>query len=974
MTAPLGQIRGQILIDAKQAIAEYVALRAANAATMSALTGSSRAFIAFGIAATAGGAAIVALFAKAISAAADFQKKIDLFGAVTDASQADMEAVAQKAMEMGRTTIFSAGQMADAFVEFGKAGVNTKDILAGVADSVVALASAAGIGLTDASDIIISTMQTFKISANDTMKIADLLAGAANSSIVEVRDLGVSLKYVGGIAAATGIPLKSVVTALSLLGQAGIKGSTAGTSLRQILVSLNATSKKSQDELKKLGIITKDGTNLFIDQAGHLKPLDQIFQILQTHTAGLTDAQRLSALKIIFNNRALAAANILLKDGAKGFSDMAAQIDKISAADVAARRLDNLAGDVTKLKNTFQTFLIQAGGPFQNVMRVIVQGLTNLIKAFANLPEPIQTAIVATLAIVGALLLIAGTVSLAVGSGIRLVILFTRVAAAMRILMIVIRAVVIILRVLSIALLTNPIGLIVTAVALLVVGFILLYTHSKRFRDIIASIGNALKTAFLAVVDFVKGIPQFFIDLWHNVQEIWNNITSAITGAVQAAIDFILSVWSTVTEAVLGPIRAVGAGVSAAFQAVYDAIANAINNVIGFIQRNWRVLILITGPFGIMVDIITAHWAAINNVIHVAVQQIVNFLTTIWNVLVATATAAWNAIVSAATAAWNFLVGVTTVAWNAIKAVFAPVIAFIVAVVTTGVNTIRAIVSAVWNAVSAVTSAVWNAIRNAVAAAVNGILAAVRLISQIVGIVAGALSAAFNAVVRGVATILGYFGRFAGMVLGAIGNLAGTLVGPAVSLITGFFNAIVSSASRIWGYLSNIGSTVASAVGDLGGALFSAGVSVITGFISGIVSKVGDIIGTVKDAIGGAINFAKGLLGIGSPSRVFHQMGRWTVQGFANGIEHDKRLAINALTDLDSVINSHTKGLSIMASPSLVNTIAGDKFGRGTPPIVITQQPNQSFNVTMTVPADKIKDVAKLIDIVQGIPQAVRAR
>src|SRR6266550_3229985 len=142
MTA-FGQIRGQVRIDVAQAIAQYAALRAANASTIASLRAASTTFIGVGIAATAAGVGLLALFGKAVSAAAQFEKKIDFFGAVTDATQADMDAVAKKALEMGKTTIFSANQMADAFVEFGKAGVNTKDIIGGVADSVVALASAA---------------------------------------------------------------------------------------------------------------------------------------------------------------------------------------------------------------------------------------------------------------------------------------------------------------------------------------------------------------------------------------------------------------------------------------------------------------------------------------------------------------------------------------------------------------------------------------------------------------------------------------------------------------------------------------------------------------------------------------------------------------------------------------------------------------------------------------------------------------
>lgn len=972
-----GSIRGQILIDARAAIAQYAALRAANAATITALRSASATLIGIGVAAAAGGAALLGLFGKAVSAAATFEKKIDFFGAVTDATQAEMDAVAKKAIQMGQTTVFSANQMADAFVEFGKAGVSTKDLLSGVADLVVALAQAADISLTEASDVIISTMQTFKLSAKDTMHIADTLAGAANSSIIEITDLATSLKYVGGIAAATGIPLENVVTAIALLGQAGIKGSTAGTSLRQILVSLNATSGKAQKTLKQLGIITKQGTNLFIDQAGHLKPLDQVFQILQTHTAKLTDAQRLSALKIIFNNRALAAANILLKDGSKGFDQMSKSISKVSAVDVAHKRLDNLAGDFTRLKNTIQTYLIQAGTPFQNSLRTLVQGLTRLVLFFGRLPRGVQTALFAIIGIVGALLLLFGGISLVLGIALRIFILFRELGLVFKLFGGLLKALVLGFRALTLAMLSNPIILIIAAVIALGVAFFLLWKRSKTFRDIIKSIGNVFVTAFRAVVNFFKGIPAFFSGVWNSITSAvtgaWDKIVGTVTGAVRAVLDFLKKNWRLIISVLLGPLGIAIALISKFWDQITGFFSNAIRNVIDVIKRDWRIIILITGPFGIIVDILTAHWKLIYNLFVVGIQTVVNFVTNTWHVVRDVIVQGLSSVVSFVTSVWNGIVGVTRAVWNAVVTVLRPIINILTTIFRVQFNIIRAIVTAYWNSILAITRVVWAAVQAVIRAAVNTILAIARGIEAVGRFFRAAWDAAYRAVSTVIGQIIGIVRPIVSRILGAIGNVASALYGKGKDLMMGFFRGISDIFTTIENFFSGFISLLISLLGDVGSMLWDVGVQLMRGLIGGIKSMVGAAVDAVKSAVGGVVNGAKKLLGIGSPSKLFHQYGRWMMEGMANGIADNQKLVQQSIGRMVSSLNASAQVSSSLNASNFANRSNPAKFP-STPTVTVqTQGGNNTYHVELTVPVGQIKDVQTLMDIVNDIPRAAGA-
>lgn len=550
MAGTLGTVYGQVQIDTKQAVAAYAALRASNAATLYALRGGSTAFAAAGGIIAGAGIAIGAGFVKGIKAAAEFEKQLDFFGAVSNSTASEMEAVRKKALQLGKDTIYSAAQIGDSFVELGKAGISAAQIVGGVGEAVASLGAAADIPLDKAANIITSAVQTFKLGAKDAVHVADLLAGAANASIVEVEDLGVSLKYVGGVAASISLPIEDVIDAISLLGKAGIRGSTAGTSLRQILVSLTGTSQKANKVLKELGIITADGTNQFFTAAGKAKPLADIFQILHDKTQNLTEAQRLSAFKIIFNNRALAAANILARDGAAGFAAMNKEISKTTAADVASKRLDNLSGDIEILRGNIETLFIEAGTPFQNFLRGIVQGLTSLLAAFSKLSPGQQEFIFKALAVTAVVLTVLGTMTLFISMAFKMYESFILLKGGLTVVKTVILSVAKAMRVLSLSLLTNPVFLIIAAIALLVVGFILLYKNSERFRKIVNAVGAALVVAFKATVNFFKGLPAFFQGVWAAITGFFTSAKDAVVGAWNAIGAFFSNLWNTIVAGV----------------------------------------------------------------------------------------------------------------------------------------------------------------------------------------------------------------------------------------------------------------------------------------------------------------------------------------------------------------------------------------------------------------------------------------
>lgn len=667
----LGTIRGQMILDIRQAIAAYTAVRLMHLNTMTALVAGGAALTAAGAGLAGVGIAIGAGLAIAVKAAADFERKLDYFAAVSDSTQAEYDAIREKALQLGQDTIYSAGEIADSFVELGKAGVKAKDIIDGIGEGVANLGAAADIPLDTAATIIMSAVQTFGLSADSAVMVADKLAGAANASIVEVQDLGLSMKYAGGVASALGISFEDTNTALALLGKYGIRGSTAGTSLRQILVSLGGATEKATKQLKELGIITDDGKNKFFDEAGNAKSLAEVFQILQEATAGMGEEQKLAALKAVFATRALPSVIALSKEGAEGFATMATEINKTTAMEVASKRLDNLSGDLEILRGNLETLAIESGSQLQDFARGIVQGLTDIVQWFTNLSDSTQGTILKILAFSAALFTVVGILGIFAGSVLSIIGLGMRIYQAFQLLAAGIKIVTAAVWAQNAAWLANPITWIILAVVALVAAFVLLWRNNEGFRNFFIKMWEGIKKAATAVVDWFKNLPKWFSDTWNSIKDtatnVWNNIIAFFKRIpqylLQGFLNFTLpgllikhwdTIKNTATNAwnnVVEFFKSVPSRIVEVFRTLPYQIGYWISYAVAFVIRIW---------FNAWKFIITTVWDAI--------QAVAGFLASLPGRIAAYFTQVWNDTVNIWNNIYSFFTStVPTIVGNIIK-------------------------------------------------------------------------------------------------------------------------------------------------------------------------------------------------------------------------------------------------------------------------------------------------------------------
>lgn len=408
---------------------------------------------AFGGAAIAGVAALGAGLVGSIKSAADFEKQMSAVGAVAGASASEMQQLTSAALQLGKDTSFSASEAAKGIEELVKAGVGIQDVLGGGARAALDLAAAGAISVGDAAEIASNAMNVFGLKGADMAHVADVIAGAANASAIGVNDYKFSLASAGAVAATVGISFESLSQAIAVMGNAGIKGSDAGTSLKTMLLNLQPQTNKQIDLFRELGLTQTDtvagyqnlvargiqptGTsyqelsqaikthlglsadiskwskddvkafnamelqtglmsNAFFDAGGNAKDMAGIAQVLKEKLGGMTKAAQLATLEVMFGSDAIRAGAVLLDAGAEGFTKMADAMGKVSAQDVANERLNNLWGSVEKLKGSLETGAIMLGGLFTPAIKSFVdqitEGVNQGIEIIEQLPDAWRTA------------------------------------------------------------------------------------------------------------------------------------------------------------------------------------------------------------------------------------------------------------------------------------------------------------------------------------------------------------------------------------------------------------------------------------------------------------------------------------------------------------------------------------------------------------------------------------------------------
>ncbi len=332
------------------------------------------------------GAAVAVMVGASIAKFGSLNAELAQVRTLAHANDDEMTQLSEAALTAGQNIGLTADQVAQAETELVKAGVGVQEQLGGALPGALNLASAGQIDVAKSTQIAAVAMTQFKLAGKDVPHLADLLAAGADKALGGVDDLGMALNQSGLVASQFGLSIEDTVGTLSAFANAGLLGSDAGTSFKTMLLSLASPSAQATELMKKYNIQAYDAQGNFV---GITKLAGQ----LATGLKDATQAQRDQALSIIFGTDAIRAANVLYKEGSDGIADWVNKVDDSGfAAEQAEGKLDSLNGDVQKLGAAWDSALIRTGSGANDVLRDMVQHLTQAVQWYSNLPAPVQQA------------------------------------------------------------------------------------------------------------------------------------------------------------------------------------------------------------------------------------------------------------------------------------------------------------------------------------------------------------------------------------------------------------------------------------------------------------------------------------------------------------------------------------------------------------------------------------------------------
>ena len=654
---------------------------------------------------------VVGLGTAAVKTAADFDTAMSKVAAVSGATGKDLDALRDKAREMGSKTKFSASEAAEAMNYMAMAGWKTEDMLSGI-EGVMNLAAASGEDLATTSDIVTDALTAFGLSAKDSGHFADILAAASSNANTNVSMMGETFKYCAPIAGALGFSAEDTAEAIGLMANAGIKGSQAGTALRTIMNNLSGDVKICGSSIGEVTVATTNAD-------GSMRDLSDILADCRTAFAGLTESEKAQAAESLVGKNAMSGFLALMNAGEGDINKLSSAIDNCDgcAAGMAETMNDNLAGQLTILKSQLQELAISFGELLMPAIRTIVGWIQKFVDWLNSMDEGTRKVIV-TIALVaaaiGPVLIIVGKVISAVGT------IMTLVPKLMGI----INAAKGVFAAFNAVCAANPYVLIIAAIVALVAAFIYLWNNCEEFR-------------------------QFWIDLWEGIKEIAIAVWEALKAFFKAAWEAIKTTAVTVWNAIKDFFTGLWEGIKNIFTTVVNAISTFLTNAWNAIKNT------VTTVFNAIKTFFTTIWNGIKSIITTVVTAISTFLTTAWNGIKTAITTVLNAIKTAVTTVWNGIKNTITTIVNAIKNA-----------ITTAWNNIKSAVSNAANAIKNAVSNAFNAMLNGIKNVCGNIYGAVKSgFDKAINFVKNLASEAFKwgadfigAIVNGIKSMIGKVG------------------------------------------------------------------------------------------------------------------------------------------------------------------------------------------------------------------------
>ncbi len=626
--------------------------------------------------------AVAGLGAAAVKTAADFDAGMSKVAAISGATGEDLDALRDKAREMGAKTKFSASEAASAMEYMAMAGWKTEDMLGGI-EGIMNLAAASGEDLATTSDIVTDALTAFGLTAQDSAHFADILAAASSNANTNVAMMGETFKYCAPIAGALGFSAEDVAEAIGLMANAGIKSTQAGTALRTIMNNLSGEVKITG---KALGEVTIATTNT----DGSMRDLSDILADCRGAFSQLSESERAQAAEALVGKNAMSGFLALMNAAPEDIEKLSTAIENCdgTAAQMAETMQDNLAGQLTILKSQLEELAISFGEMLMPAIRAIVSKIQAFVDKLNGMSESQRKAVLTIgliIAALGPLLVILGTVISKVGTAMQG---FVKLATGVKKLGVAVKAGTGVFGKLGAALggISGPVLAVIAVIALLVAAFKHLWDTNESFRNAITAIWNGIVSKIQA---FCQGIVERL---------------NALGFEFGSIVDVLKSLWDGLCQYLAPVFEAAFSVISTVLGSVLDVITGLLDVFIGLFTGNWSQL------WDGVKEIFSGVWDAITGLFDTALNLLKSLAEVVFGWFGTTWESVWTGIKSFFETIWNGIVAFFSGVWNGI-----------VSIVTTQINAVKTVVTTVFTAIKTTAATIWNGIKTAISTVVDGI-------------------------------------------------------------------------------------------------------------------------------------------------------------------------------------------------------------------------------------------------------------
>lgn len=359
------------------------------------------------------GLAAAAPFGLAVKTYATYEDSLLSLQAAANPTAEELVKIKSAIMEISASTGSGPAEVANAMGELLKAGLPLEAAMGGATEAALQFAKVGQLEVAEAATIMTNAMNVFGGTAAESI---DTMSRAADASSISIQDVVMSLAQSSASAKLAELSLEETATAIALLGQAGLKGSDAGTSLKTMFERLKAPTGAAAEEFDRLKLNVRD-----TDKS--MKPMRGIIAELQSKIAGMNKKARDKSLAALFGSDAIRAGAILIGKGVKGWDEFTEKMaEGLTVSEKFDIMMSGLSGTAKRLWTALEVISIEIGEALAPSLQEIgkrlgpiAKAITEFIKNNKELVVTIAKGVAITLAIGAAMFVLGTAISLVTG-------------------------------------------------------------------------------------------------------------------------------------------------------------------------------------------------------------------------------------------------------------------------------------------------------------------------------------------------------------------------------------------------------------------------------------------------------------------------------------------------------------------------------------------------------------------------------